>query len=76
MIDVKDHFEIQIVKGINLFGRMRKGVRVEFERAMAGVPAIGAIAGAQIDERVAGKLLLAKRARDLERLFRAGQGAM
>src|ERR1700747_3606144 len=76
VVDVKDDFEIEIVQGLDLFGGMVEGIGIEFQRAMAGVPTIGAIAGAQVDEAVARQLVFAKRARDLQRVLGAKQRAV
>src|SRR4051812_14606696 len=76
VIDVEDHLEIEIVQRLDLFGRMRKGIRIEFERAVTRVPAVCAVAGPEIDERIAGKLFFTESLRDLQGLFRPRQGAM
>ena len=73
-IHVQDDFEIQIVKRFDVLRHERVGV--ERERAVAGVPAVRAVARAQINQRVARKFLLTKRASYLQRLLRPGECAV
>ena len=60
VVDMENDFEVQSMKGIELFGRMSKGIRIELERAVARVPAVSAIAGAEVDEGVARELFFAR----------------
>ena len=71
---MQDDFEVLLVKGLEVFGH--ECIRVEVHRAVAGVPTIGAITGAEINQRVARKTLLAKGARDFQRFLRPGERAM
>ena len=73
---MKDEFEVEIMQRLDLFGGMVEGIRIEFERAVAGVPAIGAIAGAQINQAVAGEMMVAEGTGDLQRVFGAEQRAV
>src|SRR5258706_1366345 len=74
VVDVENTSEVQLVQRLDVLGH--EGIRVERERTVAGVPTIRAIARAEINQRVARQLLLAKPARDLQRLVRAGQRAV
>src|SRR6266850_2973874 len=76
VVDVEDNFEIEVVQGIDLLGRMIKGIGIEFERAVTRVPAIRGIAGAEVDEGVAREFLFAKGPSDLKRFLRPGEGAV
>ena len=53
-----------------------ESVWVEGQRTVAGVPAVRAVAGSQINQRVARQFLFAEYAGDLQRLLRSGERAM
>ena len=73
---VKHDAEAIFVKLLDDFFRLGKYAGVPRERSIFRVPSGRAEAGAEIDQRIAGKLFLAKCFRLGEDFFSAGQGAM
>src|SRR5258706_8958990 len=71
---MQDDFKILLVERFDVLGE--EGVGIKYQRAMAGVPPVRAIAGAEINESVAWQFFLAKRARNLQRLLRPRESAM
>ena len=74
--DVQDHLKVLVVELRDGLRRIGEGPWVPGEFAVVGVPAVGAEAGAEKDECVAGKPFLAKGARLLQDLFRRAEGSM
>ena len=68
---MEDDFEIEIVQRLDLFRGMIENVRVKFQRAVAGIPAIRAIAGSEVNQSVAWQLFLAESLRDVQGIVRA-----
>ena len=76
MIDVEDDFEVEVMKGGELLRRLVEGVWIECQRTVAGVPAVGTIAGAQINQSVARQPLVTEGLCDAKSVFRPGECAM
>src|SRR5215472_2929960 len=73
---MENDLEIEIMKCADLVCRMVESVRIELERTVSRVPAVGAVAGAQINQSVTGKLFIPKGLRDMEWVIRASKRAM
>ena len=73
---VESNFEVLLVELIEDRLRIGKHFLIELELSVIGVPAGGTKAGPQIDQGVAGQLLLAKRAGFPQDFLAAGQRAM
>src|SRR5262249_33546892 len=76
LVDMEDNLEVEPVQGGNVLGRLVKRFGIKVERAVADVPSGGTIAGAQVDEGVAGQSLVAEGLGDLGWLLWGGQRAV